>query len=468
MAKPVTTIPAEGEMQVPLRVYASPQLFGKLSADGSLSQGKNVAALPGIVSAALMMPDAHQGYGFPIGGVAAFDAEEGIVTPGGIGFDINCGVRLLSTSLSAETVRERIDGLLDKLFSAIPSGVGVESDIRLDAKELDAVLSGGSAWALSHGYGLPEDAALAEEEGSLPADPSKVSQRAKARGRKQLGTLGSGNHFLEVQAVEKIYDKETAAAFGIIGKGQVMIMIHCGSRGLGHQVCSDYLRKMADAFPEIMASLPEKDLMYAPLSSSLAQDYLSAMNAAANFAWANRQVIAHRARKAFSSVFPSAEVHALYDVAHNIAKRETHIVDGEPRSLLVHRKGATRAFGPQDGRVPLPYRRYGQPVLIPGSMGTASYVLVGTPEAMEETFGSSAHGAGRTMSRVQAKRDYPAEKVRSDLLSKNIHVKAASLKGISEEAPLAYKDIDEVVRVTEEAGISRPVARLVPIGVIKG
>ncbi|HII16863.1 TPA: RtcB family protein [Candidatus Woesearchaeota archaeon] len=460
----------QGNMRVPVKIFASEALMGKMVQDRCLQQGINVAALPGIQGYSFMMPDAHQGYGFSIGGVAAMDAACGCISPGGIGYDINCGVRLLATSLDKEQVYPRIKGLLDKLFIAVPPGMKGKSHLRLDAREMDEVLSEGAQWLLKKGYGTEDDLKNCEEEGRLPyADPAKVSVQAKERGKKHVGTLGSGNHFVEVQYVGKIFDRNVALAFGIEKEGQVVILIHTGSRGLGHQTCSDYLRRMEDSFPDIIASLPEKDLVYAPAASGIAQDYFKAMCAAANFAWANRHMIGHEVRKAFKEFFgPETDVRTVYDVAHNIAKLEKHVVDGVEKEVWVHRKGATRAFGPGRPEIPKHYRSVGQPIFIPGSMGTSSYVLVGTEKAYRESFGSTAHGAGRLLSRHAANQQYRAEDLKKELEEQKIFVKAASFRGVSEEAPKAYKDVDEVVRVSDEAGIGRLVAQLMPMGVIKG
>jgi tRNA-splicing ligase RtcB len=404
-----------------------------------------------------MLPDAHQGYGFSIGGVAAIDFEHGCISPGGIGFDINCGVRLLVTPLKKEEVEPKIKELMDSMFRNVPSGVGSESFIRLSNPE--------------QGYGFKEDLERSEEGGRMKeADASKVSNKAKSRGREQLGTLGAGNHFLEVQFVEHINDKKVAEAFGIKEEGQVTVMIHCGSRGLGHQVCSDYLREMEEADPELMKTLPEKDLIYAKAGTQLAKDYFAAMAASANYAWANRHIIAHQVRKSFKEIFgiEPEQIKTVYDVAHNIAKIEEHVIDGEKRKVYVHRKGATRSLPAGNMNVPEVYRKVGQPVIIPGSMGTASYLLVGTQGALDETFGSTAHGAGRVMSRTEAIRSFRGEQIRKDLAEHHIYLKAGSLKGVSEEAPAVYKDIDEVVKVSHEAGIGNLVAKLRPIGVIKG
>lgn len=464
-------IEKENNMNVPVRIFASDKLMEKMQKDHSLQQGINVASsLPGVYTKSLMMPDAHQGYGFSIGGVAAIDAEKGCITPGGIGFDINCGVRLLTTNLTKEEVQPKIKELLDSLFKHVPSGVGSESKIRLSNEQLDAVLNKGATWAVENGYGNKDDLEHAEEQGSMKtANANNVSNKAKSRGRKQLGTLGAGNHFLEIQIVDEIYDKDIAKIFGITKKGQITVMIHCGSRGLGHQVCSDYLRSMEDAYPDIMAKLPEKDLIYAPAGSKLANEYFAAMSASANYAWANRHIIGHYVKESFKEIFgDKAELKTIYDVAHNIAKLEEHEIDGKMKKVYVHRKGATRAFGPGQKDLPDDYKEIGQPIILPGSMGTASYVLVGTDVAMKETFGSTAHGAGREMSRHEAINSFKGEKVKADLEKKNIFIKSASLKGIAEEAPGAYKDVDEVVKVSHESGIGKLVAKVIPFGVIKG
>ncbi len=462
-------VPKQGAMNVPLKIYASEKLLEKLKGDRSIQQGMNVASLPGIVQESIMLPDAHEGYGFSIGGVAAFRVEDGIITPGGIGFDINCGVRLLSTNLTKEEVEPKVKELLEILYANVPSGVGTGTGTKLTNEDLDLVLEQGAKWAVAKGMGTEEDLKHTESHGRIDAaDASKVSPRAKARGRDQLGTLGSGNHFLEIQYVDEIYNPETARRFGITKPGQVTVMIHCGSRGLGHQVCSDYLRKMEEAYPDVMAKLPEKDLIYAPFASKLGQDYFKAMSASANFAWANRHIIAHHVRKSFAKLFPQAELKTIYDVAHNIAKLEKHEVGEEETELIVHRKGATRAFPEDHPDIPEDYRNLGQPVIIPGSMGTSSYLLVGTKEGMKATFGSTAHGAGRVMSRHEALSKFRGEHVKNELAKKDIHVKTGSMKGIAEESPDVYKDIDEVIKVSDGAGIGKAVARVRPMGVIKG
>jgi tRNA-splicing ligase RtcB len=461
-------IPKQDNMNVPTRVFASEKLLEKMKQDRTLDQGKNVACLPGIYKYACVMPDGHEGYGFPIGGVAALDFETGGISPGGIGYDINCGVRLLSTNLTKEQVHPKIKELLDTLFGNVPAGLG-SSNITVTNELLDGVLNKGAAWAVENGYGNEQDLAHCEEGGHMKtADASKVSDKAKSRGRKQLATLGSGNHFLEVQYVDEIFDEEVAKTFGIKEKGQVMVMIHCGSRGLGHQVCSDYLREMERTFPEIIAKLPDKELVYAPAGHKLCDDYLKAMSCAANFAWCNRHVIGHQTRLSFTKLFPDSKLDTVYDVAHNICKVEEHKIDGETKKVFMHRKGATRAFGPGREELPEDYRPVGQPIILPGSMGTGSYLLVGTEQGMELTFGSTAHGAGRVMSRHEALKKFRGEQVKQDLASKDIALKGASWKGIAEEAPGVYKDIEAVAEVSHETGIGKKVARLKPIGVVKG
>jgi tRNA-splicing ligase RtcB len=465
----IFTIAATDRMRVPVRIFTSDLLLQQLKTDDSLRQACNVATLPGIVEASVVMPDAHQGYGFSIGGVAAFDPKAGIISPGGIGFDINCGVRLLATSLQKEQVTPKLKQLIDLIYRSCPVGTGSESGMRLTDAELDEIAVKGAAWAVARGIGSQDDLDHAEANACLAgADPASVTARARARGRQQLGTVGAGNHFVEVQVVEEIFNDVVAQRFGL-RHGQVVVMIHCGSRGFGHQICTDYVRMMEESQPDVVASLPDHNLIYAPLGSELAIKYFGAMNAAANFAFCNRHILGDNVRKAFRSVFgEGVEVRTVYDVCHNIAKSETHVTSEGERELLVHRKGATRAFPPQHPEIPAAYREVGQPVLIPGSMGTASYVLVGTDAAMRQSFGSTAHGAGRVMSRLRAKRDFPAELVKKELERSEVHIKAASLKGISEEAPGAYKDVDEVIRVSDEAGIAKRVAKLKPIGVIKG
>lgn len=458
-------IPKEGSMRVPAYVFASDKLLSMMKNDNTLSQLSNVACLPGVYKQALCMPDGHQGYGFPIGGVAALDFNDGGISPGGIGYDINCGVRLLQTNLTKKEVLPKINDLINSIYRNVPCGVG-EGGImgKLSDADLKSVLNEGSEWALSRGYATQDDLERTEESGRLNADASNVSQRAMARGRDQLGSLGAGNHFLEIQAVDEILDKSTAKSFGVSDVNQVTVMIHCGSRGLGHQVCSDYLRDMEKGYPEIVGSLPDRELIYAPAGSKLAGSYLSAMNAAANFAWANRQLIAHQIRKAFSEVFPASELKQVYDVCHNICKVEEY--DG--KKFYLHRKGATRCVPKGHSLVPKPYKNAGQPVIIPGTMGTASYLLVGLESCVSESFMSTAHGAGRVMSRHEAIKSLPSDSVRKELSDEGILLKARSMVSVSEEAPRAYKDVDEVVRVSEMAGIAKRVARVKPLGVIKG
>jgi len=460
-------------MRVPARIFADEILLQKMREDLTLEQAANVACLPGIYKYSIVLPDGHQGYGFPIGGVAAFDAEEGVISPGGVGYDINCGVRLIRTNLSKEEVQKVLPRLLEELFRNVPSGVGSTGKLRLSTKELDEALVGGAKWAVERGYGWDEDYKLCEEEGAMPgANPDLISPRAKERGRPQLGTLGSGNHFLEIQYVDKIYNPEVAKLLGIEYEGQVTVMVHTGSRGFGHQVCSDYLRVMERAAHKYGIRLPDRELACAPANSREAEEYFQAMQCAANFAWANRQLITHWVRESFQKVFgrdaENLDMHLIYDVAHNIAKLEEHRVDGKRVKVFVHRKGATRAFPPGHPDIPAKYRRIGQPVLIPGSMGTASYLLIGTPKAMEITFGSTAHGAGRFMSREAAKRRYRGSEVKRRLEQRGILIRAANMKVVAEETPEAYKDIDRVAMVSHKVGIATLVARMVPMGVTKG
>lgn len=458
------------DMRVPARVYALEELLDAILNDRSLEQLANVATLPGIVKASMVMPDVHEGYGFPIGGVAATRYPDGAISPGGIGYDINCGVRLLVSGLSYNQVKNRMEELSKEMYRQVPSGMGKGGFVKLSAKQMEQVLRNGAAWAVEAGYGFPRDLEYTESHGCLPdADPAKVSDQAKKRGRDQLGTIGSGNHFVEVGRVGQIFDEEAAAAYGL-ELHQVTILIHTGSRGLGHQVATDYLRIMMGAMPKYGIQPPDRELACVPLSSPEGQDYFHAMCAAANFAWANRQVITSECRKAWSNVFGKSggELRLLYDVAHNIAKVEEHAVDGEKMKVIVHRKGATRAFGPHYSELPGPYRHVGQPVLIPGSMGTSSYVLAGTEESMASSFGSTCHGAGRRLSRRSAKKQVDAPKLIRELKEQGIHVQAGSHRGVAEEAPIAYKDVDLVVETVHQAGIAKRVARLKPLGVVKG
>jgi len=459
-------------MRVPGRLFSNTSLLEGVAGDPSLLQLANVATLPGIQQNALAMPDIHFGYGFPVGGVAAFDLDEGIVSPGGIGYDINCGVRLLRTRLTVAEVRPRLGELTERLYREVPSGVGSRAGRALTPGEVEAVLLGGAAWAVEQGHGTSADLAVQEEQGRLAgAAPAEVSETARKRGLRQLGTLGSGNHFLEVQAVDELFFPEFASVLGL-SPGQVVVMLHTGSRGLGHQVATDFIRRMDERLVAEGVQLVDRQLSCAPIASDDGQRYLGAMAAAANFAWANRQMITAGVRRAFSTTFGrSAEelgIDVLYDIAHNIAKTEHHRTGGTSRPVLVHRKGATRAFPPGREEIPGPYRPYGQPVLIPGDMGTASYVLAGLPGSMDRSFGSSCHGAGRRLSRHAAVRSFRFDEVTRRLSEKGIIVRSATREGVTEEAPGAYKDVEQVVRVAEGAGLSRRVARLVPLGVVKG
>jgi tRNA-splicing ligase RtcB len=462
------------QMRVPGRVFADQVLLTKMREDRTLWQCSNVAQLPGIYKYAITLPDGHEGYGFPIGGVAAFDYQEGVISPGGVGYDINCGVKLIRTDLTREEVVPKMAQILDTLFQLVPSGLGSRGRIRLTESDIENVVLEGIDWAISKGYGWNEDARHCEESGKMDgADPSRVSTNAKRRGMPQLGSLGSGNHFLEVQAVDKIYDPAVAKVFGISSVGQVTVMIHTGSRGFGHQVCSDYLRVMDMASEKYGIQLPDRELACAPGTSREAEDYYKAMSAAANFAWGNRQMITHWSRQAFEKTFrkdaDSLGMRAVYDVAHNIAKVEEHVVEeGTRRKVYVHRKGATRAFPPNHPAIPADYRSVGQPVIIPGSMGTASYILVGSSKGLSLTFGSTAHGAGRMLSRAEAKRRFWGRDVEKKLRERGILVRAASPMVLAEEADPAYKDIDRVAKVSNDVGIGTLVARLVPLGVTKG
>jgi len=454
-------------------VFASDRLMSELRDDPTLEQVANVACLPGIVGSSLAMPDAHWGYGFPIGGVAAFDADDGVVSPGGVGYDINCGVRLLRSDLSRNDVLARMKPLVDALFDSIPTGVGSHRrGEKLSDREERGLLTRGAAWAVDRGYGWSSDLEVLEGGGVLPgADPAAVSERALERGRAQLGTVGSGNHFIEVGWVDEVYRPDDGAALGI-QEGSVTVLIHSGSRGFGYQVCDDAVKSMVKTAVKYGIDLPDRQLCCAPLGSPEADRYLAGMACAANYAFANRQRMAHGVREAFERVFGVGPrehgLHTVYDVCHNIAKFETHRVGGKDRRVCVHRKGATRAFPPGHPDVPPRYRRTGQPVLIPGDMGRYSYVLVGQPGAMEQTFGSTCHGAGRVMSRSAAKRAARGRSLLRELGDRGITIRSAGMATIAEEMPEAYKDVAEVVNVVDGAGLSRRVARLVPLGVIKG
>jgi tRNA-splicing ligase RtcB len=454
-------------------IYANDELMKGVRQDEAPEQVANVATLPGILGPSMAMPDIHWGYGFPIGGVAATDAEEGVLSPGGVGYDINCGVRLLRTNLEVKDVQDKLHPLIDTIFEEVPSGLGSKGKVRLDVRELDAVLEGGARWAVEKGFGRPEDIDHTEENGRMgEADPSKVSQLAKQRGAPQLGTLGAGNHFLEIQRVEEVFDERAARVMGITGPGQVMVMIHTGSRGCGYQICDDWLKVMHGAFRKYGIQLPDDQLACAPSNSVEARDYFKAMACGANYAWANRQLITHWVRGSFEKVLGMRSedlgLGVVYDLAHNIAKLEEHDVEGKRRKMFVHRKGATRSFGPGRSEVVPVYRSMGQPVLIPGSMGSESYVLVGTEKAMQQTFGSACHGAGRVMSRHQAVKQFRDRQIIDGLKAQGIYARGASDTVMSEEAPGAYKDVSSVVDVCHGAGIARKVARLKPMGVMKG
>ena len=461
------------KMNVPVTIYADDSLILKMSEDRTLDQAVNVSTLPGVRKHVVVLPDGHEGYGFPVGGVAATDMEEGVISPGGVGYDINCGVRLLRSNLNVNQVRPHLKDLVNELFNSIPSGVGGEGAIKLTRSELDELLIEGVDWAIEHGYGYKQDSEVCEEKGRMiGANPESVSDTARKRGAPQLGSLGSGNHFLEIQQIQEIFDENAAKVMGL-EKGQITVLIHCGSRGFGHQVCSDYLRYSEKSLKKYNIELIDRELACVPNNSIEGENYRKAMYSALNFAWSNRQIITHFTRKTFEKIFSSSEtgldMKLVYDVAHNIAKVERHKVDGEGmRDLVIHRKGATRAFPAGMEQVPEKYRQIGQPVIIPGSMGTASWILVGNKKSLDLSFGSTAHGAGRTMSRGAAKRSYTVEKVKAELDSKGIYIKALTKNGIVEETPLAYKDVDSVVNVSDKLGIATKVAKLVPIGVIKG
>ena len=460
------------DMRVPARFYADDRLLDGITGDRSLEQLVNTATLPGVVRHVLAMPDIHQGYGFPIGGVVATELPHGVISPGGVGYDINCGVRLLASPLEADAVRPHLDHLATVLYANCPSGVGQGGPVKLKPGELDELMEKGARWALKRGFATEADLDRTEEGGCLAgADAGKVSARARERGRGQVGTLGAGNHFIEVDMVDRVQDETAARRLGLF-PGQVVVQIHCGSRGLGHQVCTDYVNLFQKAVRQYGLTLPDRELVCAPVGSPEGRDYLAAMQAAANYAFANRQVLAFHIRRSFEQVLAGRvknhHLFQVYDIAHNMAKIESHTVGGRRLTLCVHRKGATRAFGPGSEVLPAAYRDIGQPVLVPGSMGTSSWVLVGTAGAMDQTFGSTCHGAGRTMSRHQAKRSVHGAGLREELEARGIHVRAGSLSGLAEEAPGAYKDVDRVVDVVHGAGIARRVARLTPLAVIKG
>jgi tRNA-splicing ligase RtcB len=460
-------------MRVPARIFATEKLMAQMD-DGVFEQVTNVATLPGILRYACCMPDGHWGYGFPIGGLAAVDPETGVISPGGIGFDINCGMRLVATTLAEEEVRPHLRQLVDRLFQRVPAGVGSTGFVHLSKADFRRVAEGGARWCVENGFGWQEDLERTEEGGCMAgADASKISDKALERGAKQIGTLGSGNHYLEIQVArpEHVYDRELAQTFGIRIPNQVVVMFHCGSRGFGHQVATDYLQVFLKAMPKYGLSVPDRELACAPFRSKEGQDYFAAMKCAVNMSFANRQVILHRVREVFEEVFHRSPaelgLHQVYDVCHNTAKLERHRVDGQNREVLVHRKGATRAFGPGADDLPPIYRKSGQPVIIGGSMETGSYLLVGVPTG-EQTFFTTAHGSGRTMSRHEAKKKVHGRKLQEDLEARGIYVRTVSYAGLAEEAGIAYKDIDAVVEATERAGISKPVARFLPMGNVKG
>ncbi len=467
-------IPAtyRGDMRVPVRIFATRQLLEAAFDDKSLEQAVNAATLPGLVGHVFVMPDVHQGYGFPIGGVAATRYPDGVISPGAIGYDINCGVRLLGSAIAYDDVQNQLDDLASAVNEYCPSGVGSKGAVRLTTAELDQVCRDGARWAQKKGWATEQDLRRTEEGGRMAeADPDQVSRRAKERGREQLGTLGAGNHFIEIDVVEQVFDASAAQAMGLRA-GALVVQIHCGSRGFGHQICTDYVQDFQDAVRRYKIQLPDRELVCAPLNSPEGRAYFAAMRCAANFAFANRQTLAYRARLAFEAVLADRlenwHLPQVYDITHNMGKLETHLIDGEAVKVCVHRKGATRAFGPGNVDLPGEYQSIGQPVLVPGSMGTASWVLVGTEHSMDHSFGSTCHGAGRVLSRHQAKREVRGEQLRRDLEKDGIHVRAGSLPGLAEEAPQAYKDVDAVVQTVTAAGIARKVARLHPIAVIKG
>ena len=460
------------DMRVPVRIFATRQLLSEIMGDKSLEQAINAATLPGLVGHVVVMPDMHQGYGFPIGGVAATQLPDGVISPGAIGYDINCGVRLLASQIPFEAASPYLSDLASALNHFCPSGVGTKGHIRLNDKELDQVCREGGRWALKNGYASEADLRRTEEGSVLEgADPSQISHHAKERGRSQIGTLGAGNHFIEVDLVDQIFDPQAAQVMGL-QENHLVVMIHCGSRGFGHQICTDYVKDFQSAVRRYDIHLPDRELVCAPLDSPEGKAYLAAMRGAANYAFANRQVLAHYARKAFEQTLAGKvsnwHLHQVYDIAHNMGKIENHTVAGKTLRVCVHRKGATRAFGPGFEGLPEEFRPIGQPVLVPGSMGTASWVLVGTQGSMERSFGSTCHGAGRRMSRSQAKKSIWGEELRSELERRGIQVRTGSLPGLAEEAPQAYKDVDAVVDTVVNAGIAHKVARLKPVAVIKG
>ena len=461
-------IPKSGKMNVPAYVFASKKLMQDIKQDLTFFQLKNMASMPGVITKVIALGDAHQGYGACIGGVMAFDTEKGVVSPGAIGYDINCGVHVLTTNLKKDEFLPKRKDIIHQIRRDVPAGVGRGTKYKLTEKDLDEILNTGLKWAIKNKLATKSDMEKTEENGSIQiADASKISQKAKSRGRNQLGTLGSGNHFIDIHVVDEIYDKETAKTFGITQEGQILVTIHCGSRGLGHQVASDYIRAMEKQYG--YEHLPDRELASAPINSKLGQDYLAAMSAAANFGFTNRQVIGHHVIEAIKKQFPEAKLSLLYDIAHNMAKFEKHKINGKMKEVCIHRKGATRSFGPsRSSDYTKKYAKTGCPIFIPGSMGTASYVLAGTDKALELSFGSTAHGAGRHMSRTEAKKTFTPEQIKAEMKEKDIYLESTSMKGTLEEASGAYKDVDEVVRVSHELGIGRMIAKLMPIAVING
>jgi len=460
------------DMRVPVRIFVSERLLSDALRDKSLEQAVNTATLPGLVGNVVVMPDMHQGYGFPIGGVAATRYPDGVISPGAIGYDINCGVRLLGSQIAFDEAQPYLDDLASALDHYCPSGVGKGGHLQLSEKELDQLCVDGARWALKKGFATQADLRRTEDGGQIKgADPRAVSARAMKRGRSQVGTLGAGNHFIEIDIVDQIFNAQAAGAMGLV-EGNLVLQIHCGSRGFGHQICTDYVRSFQGAVQRYGIELPDRALVCAPMNSPDGRDYLAAMRCAANYAFTNRQVLAHWARQAFEEVLAGKvrnfNLHQVYDLAHNIGKIETHLIDGKPMKVCVHRKGATRAFGPGFAGLPDEYKKIGQPVLVPGSMGTASWVLVGTETSMQRSFGSSCHGAGRTMSRTKAKKTIHGADLLRNLASSGIHIRAGSMRGLAEEAPAAYKDVDAVVDTVANAGIARKVARLRPVVVVKG
>jgi tRNA-splicing ligase RtcB (3'-phosphate/5'-hydroxy nucleic acid ligase) len=460
------------DMKVPARFFSDPELIKDIMGDRSLEQLVNTATLPGVLKYALAMPDIHQGYGFPIGGVVATELPDGVISPGGVGYDINCGVRLLATKIDREELAPHIELLTATLYNNCPSGVGKGGHVKLKRGELERLAEMGSRWALKNGYATEEDLEKTEEGGCLEgADAGVVSQRALDRGQGQVGTLGAGNHFIEVDVVSRVFDELTAGRIGL-HHGQIVVQIHCGSRGFGHQICTDYVKQFQKCIKKYGLHLPDRELVCAPLSSPEGKEYLAAMKAAANYAFANRQVLTYHIRRSFDQALAgkvkNRHVYQIYDIAHNMAKIEEHLIDGKRVKVCVHRKGATRAFGPGSPEIPDEYRDVGQPVLVPGSMGTSSWVLVGTQKSMDQTFGSCCHGAGRTLSRSQAKKNVRGTQLLEQLKTKGIHILAGSMAGLAEEAPVAYKDVDRVVEVVHGAGIATKVAQLEPLAVIKG